>query len=263
MLPVYKAQSFNRILDGGSTYPWLILVKVDGIDTPYVVKIYPKDHVEKTHCVAKDVYCSILAKEFDLDTPKPALIEFPDYFTDSLDDSIRDRLIGKDTRIKFGCAFIEGAYQYDDTLHRSNLEKYSIETIYAFDNLVYNVDRKNEKSNILLKGTKAYLIDHELTLSVNIKTISDFQNNIWNYNNKKHIFYPFLKHSRKEDKQTFFEDFKYYLGIVNFNILDSYSKQLISYNHHTKDDYLILNEYLCNMKLNTAKFVKLLIGHLQ
>ncbi len=258
MLPIYKAISFDKVLDGGSTRPWLVVVRAGDALTPYVVKLYKKQHVDQSFSVAKDVFCSILAKEFELETPEAALIEFSDAFIKGLPPEIRAELVAKDKRIKFGCQFIEGAFQYLEDLHRDNLKKYQIETIYAFDNLIKNSDRRIGKSNILLKGTSSYLIDHELTFTVNASTIEDFKNNVWVYFKANHIFYNFLTKGSLVDKRTYFQDFEDSIKGINFDVLDSYNEQLIKFGHHTEENYSILKEYLCHIKQNSSKFVFLL-----
>jgi hypothetical protein len=53
MLPVYKAQSFIKVMDGGSTKPWLVIVNVKESLIPYVVKLYSEKHVTETYSVLK------------------------------------------------------------------------------------------------------------------------------------------------------------------------------------------------------------------
>ena len=259
MLPIYQAQSFVRILKGGSTKPWAVIVKDGKKLIPYAVKLYKTKDIEKSFSVAKDVYCSVLAQEFDLDTPAPALIEFSDDFIDSLSQAQKNELGKADNRIKFGCKLIDGAFQYSETLHRNSLEKYQIEAIYAFDNLIKNGDRRRDgKPNILMKGIKAYLIDHELTLEGLEQAIKDFSDSQWGYWKERHIFYPYLYSSNKSKKIAYFENFKDSLMEIDFNILDSYYYQLIDYKHYTEYDFVILKEYLCLIQKNPDKFVNLL-----
>lgn len=258
MLPIYKALSFDKILEGGSTHPWLVVVRAGDSLTPYVVKLYKKKDIDKTFSVAKDVFCSILAKQFELDTPDSALIEFTDSFIRGLPIEIKAELDKKDSRIKFGCQFIEGSFQYLEDLHRDSLKKYQVETIYAFDNLIKNSDRRIGKSNILLKGTNSYLIDHELTFTVNSSTIEDFKKNVWIYFKSNHIFYKFLSKGSAIERQTYFQDFEDSLNGINFDVLDSYNEQLINLGHHTEENYSVIKEYLCFLKQNSKKFVSLL-----
>lgn len=262
MLPVYKALSFQKVLDGGSTRPWLVLVTVDGKPEPYVVKLFKKKHVDEAYAVAKEVYCSILANQFGLTTPKPALIEFSSSFIAALPIELKNELSLKDNRIKFGSKLIEGTFQYVDTLQRESFKKYDIQTIYAFDNLIWNTDRRPDKPNILFKGNDAYLIDHEISLLVDYKTVENFNRNSWVYWSSRHIFYSILKNGNINDKRQYFGNFQGLLGNLNIDILDSYSKQLIEYRHHNEEHYSEIKNYLYALKQNPAKLVQLLIGNL-
>jgi hypothetical protein len=258
MLPIYKAQGFEKILPGGSTRPWLIFVFIEHQPFPYVVKLYSKKDIDQSFSVAKDVYSSILATNFGLNTPKPALIEFPEIFIKTLPHNIQEELLKKDNRIKFGCEYIDGSFQYIDTLHRESLRKYDFENIYIFDNLIKNADRGNLKSNILLKGTTAYLIDHELTFTVNENTITQFnEENRLVYNHTNHIFYNYLKNSHINDRKFFFMDFTKKLNETDFNILDLYAKQMFTFNHDNEVNFLIIKDYLRTLQKNSDKFTNL------
>ncbi|HEX7414341.1 MAG TPA: HipA family kinase [Bacteroidia bacterium] len=262
MLPILKAQGFEKILTGGSTRPWLIVVFIEHQPFPYVVKLYNKKDIDQSHSVAKDVYSSILATNFGLNTPKPALIEFTESFIKSLSHDIKEELSKKDVRLKFGCEFIDGSFAYIDTLHRESLRKYDFENIYMFDNLIKNTDRKPKKSNILLKGTAAYLIDHELTFPINEHTISEFNDNKIVYWKENHIFYNYLKNSHINDKKEYFKDFSKKLSETDFNILDSYAKQMISYKHDNEHNFSIIKNYLCLLKQNSDKFANLVRSYI-
>jgi len=262
MLPVYKAQTFTKILEGGSTYPWLVLVNVNGSPIPYVVKLYTKAHIRDNFSVAKDVLTHVIAKQFKLSTPDAALIEFDEEFLSILPISLRASLDSKDDKIKFGTKLIDGAFQYIETLHKNYLQKFDIETVYAFDNLVKNTDRRKEKSNILLQGTNAYVIDHELTLLVNEKTIEQFHDNTWIYFSPNHIFFDALKDQNVDIKKKYFIKFHELLKTVNFDVLDSYYKQLLNNQHIDDYTYYGIKNYLCTIQKHSEKFINLLIAKL-
>ncbi|HEX8677926.1 MAG TPA: hypothetical protein VF700_11930, partial [Segetibacter sp.] len=60
MLPIYKAISFQAILEkGGRTKPWLVLVNTQQSYEPYVVKLFDTDFIEKRDPVANEVLGNI------------------------------------------------------------------------------------------------------------------------------------------------------------------------------------------------------------
>ncbi len=132
MLPIYKAvPPVKRIDRGGSTYPWIVHVQTEIGLQPYVVKLFTKKHIQQYNPVVKEVLANVLASEFDLSVPQPALIQFDDNFIRTLDPKMKEELKGKDERIKFGCRYIKGATTYSPTLNRKFFKKYDIETIFA------------------------------------------------------------------------------------------------------------------------------------
>lgn len=250
-------------MPGGATRPWLVYVNVEGAPLPYVVKMYLKKDIEQIGSVSKDVYCSVLATEMGLETPAPALIKFTKPFIKSLSNKMRIKLPGVDTRLKFGCKLIDATYQYDLSLPDSALDKYDTESIFAFDQLVLNADRNNRKPNILLKGTSAYLIDHEKTLLINQKTFDNFDNNSINhYLLKNHIFYNHLRGRRVATRNEYFKSFSRNLRNLNVDILDEYVYQLEGAGHPI-EDYDFIKEYLKNIQQNGDKFVSLLKAELK
>lgn len=266
MLPVYKAVLFHSKLErGGSTQPWIVFVNNGTSLVPFVVKLYTEKSIAQYHAVTNEVLGNLLAQEFDLNVPKPALIEFDKDFIKSLPDEMTEELKTKDARIKFGCEYLDGSVPFTPSLHRNLLAKYYIETIYAFDNLILNVDRRfgpqsnNLKPNILFLEKDCYLIDHELSFSVNNQTIEDLKNNYWTFNYKNHIFYQYLKKGIKQEK--YFETFEHYLIRLNVNVIDSYLEQLKSFKHPINKSSLI-KSYLEYIKGNSSKFITLLKGGL-
>jgi hypothetical protein len=256
LLPIYNAISLHeKKLIGGSTNPWLVNVLEDGKLIPYVVKLFKKDHIEKTQAVAKEVFGALLAHQFDLSTPAIALIHFGEAFIKSLPEDYSLELRAKDERIKFGSKFIEGAATYSQDLDRNFLKRYDIEDIYAFDNLIFNVDRKPLKPNILLLEGESHLIDHELCLSVNSRILELYMENHWIYNFKNHIFHGVLKNGLK--RNDYFSTFGEHLRRLNTGTIEEARKQLEEHQHPVGDFEFILN-YLSYIRNSSSTFINIL-----
>jgi hypothetical protein len=136
-----------------------------------------------------------------------------------------------------------------------------MDTLYAFDNLIRNCDRGQYKTNLLLGATDAYLIDHELTLSdsdiVNINLITlQLEDKFTKY----HLFYPYLKNARWQNKQNFFNEFSFYLNSLNINKLTPYFRQLLN------EGFIDYSQPVCNwleqVKQNGVIFVNHIKGSL-
>ena len=72
---------------------------VDGERKPYVVKLFTTDDVDHDNTVAREVFGSVLATEFELPVPQPALVNFSRDFVRTLPEDIRKILYQRDDRL--------------------------------------------------------------------------------------------------------------------------------------------------------------------
>ena len=258
MIPIYKAIEFKGEMSGGTTRPWLVTVLRGNQPASYVVKLYSEQYNEQNCTVLKECLCSRLAKEFDLCSPDCALIEFTHDFIKSLPTEYRHFLQKKDQRLKFATALIQSPYEnYSPALKEEFLKIYDLATIYAFDNLILNVDRRTEKPNMFFKDRNVLLIDHELTLSIAHNAKNELLNNEpWTHNFQRHLFYPFLKEMKQSEKKGCLDTFSYYLTeLIDFDILDQIYEQLDEYEHPV-DAYGLIKSYLYTANKKAGSFIK-------
>jgi hypothetical protein len=264
MLPVYTAISFQRVLEkGGRTKPWVVLVKNGESVQPYVVKLFETTLIEEKDSVTSEVLGNILAKEFSLSVPHSAYIDMDhDFLMTIQDPNLLEVLDGRDRRLKFGTALLEGFYRFDASSislpeARRMME---IDTLFAFDNLIRNPDRNNTKPNLLVKSDQAFLIDHELGFEITDKSLSELEN--WQWKGRffrYHIFFDYLKYTPHAVKKDYFNEFEEYLRHLNVDLLDPYFDQLAQYGYSKKNQAVIMS-YPEEMKRNSTKFVSLLRG---
>lgn len=261
MLPIYKAISFIKIIEkGGRTRPWLVLVDTGGGVIPYVVKMFTTQLIQSRNSVCNEVLGNVLAQEFSLPVPKAALIEMDQSFQSTINDPEAFEIFQQvDERIKFGTEQIEGNFLFSPVLtKRQAARMIELDSLFAFDNLIRNRDRNNAKPNLLVKGNSAYLIDHELGFEIDNQTLAEYNNGIWHDNFYRfHIFYNYLKNSRKLTKISYFEEFREYLNYLNIKGLDPIFNQLSALGYDTRFKS-VLEEYLQEMKKNSSNFVNLL-----
>src|SRR5690606_34160525 len=120
-------------------------VNVDGQLVPFVVKIFKTDTLKQYNAVAHEVFCNVLLEEFGLLKPDAALIEFGTAFLSASPPWLHKLLTNRDSRIKFGTRYIQSTTTYSQALPYQFLKRYDLETIYAFDCMVFNSDRKVNK----------------------------------------------------------------------------------------------------------------------
>jgi hypothetical protein len=229
MLPILDAISFYKVLtEGGRTQPWLIYVKVNNSREPYVVKLFTADEVDNTNALAHEIFCTVLARQFDLSVPDAALIRFSKDFIQTLPTEISNILFSRDNRLKFGCKYKANTTLLLKDLPGNQLNKIinDLDTIYAFDNFINNRDRGIYKTNLLIstESNDYYIIDHEKSFK-NIDSLLDDVtiNNFTNFI-ESHVLHKYLSHSKHKNK--LFDSFNEYLSRLNTSILDPYYDQL-------------------------------------
>jgi len=265
MIPTYDAIEFKGLMQGGSTRPWQVTILENEVPVSYVVKLYDQVNNEQNCTVFKECVCSRLAREFDLETPDAALINFTPAFIASLPASLQAILPQKDPRLKFATRLVQPPYQnYSPALGESFLKSYDIATIYAFDNLILNVDRRIDKPNMFFKDGNVLLIDHELTLT----TAQNAENAIlgnrpWSHFYQNHLFFKELKEMDHLQRDGSFDGFSYYLrDLIDFDLLDEIVDQLMECDHPVQA-YVPIKRYLCQAQQKQAQFVQLIEDTLQ
>jgi hypothetical protein len=255
VLPIYSALYFAEKLKGGGTHPWAVVVRgVDNKPEKFVVKLFKQSYLQQHSAVVSEVLGAVLAAEFELPHPRPALIEFTPAFIATLPEAQRKQLAEASPEIKFGCGYLESEYMFAPVLATRVLDPYDLETIYAFDNLILNVDRRPAKPNLLLTADEAYLIDHEHSFSALERVFTQLKKGRWEHNYASHLLY---QHLRNQASRRPFDTFGEYLGKIKPQSLRPYYEQLTEFGHVTPNFDLLL-EYLIFQKNNATQFVSLL-----
>lgn len=266
-MKILEAVSYlSPIRSGGSTKPWLAQVNDQGSLTSYVVKLFTAKQTQQLHPVAKEVFGNVLAREFDLNVPDYALIAFGNQFINDLPEreSLRIREIADG--LKFGSVEIPDAPIIDVRQQHPLLKSYNIGTIFAFDNLVWNLDRggARNKPNLLIDDDTLILIDHEQifpfandTLAPDDYVMPSFDRSTWYYQYDKHLFYPLLKRMAATEKASVFETFQYFLENLTFTSLDAAALEL-THAEIEIGNYPVIRKHLLQTKARAGEFCKFL-----
>lgn len=265
MLPVYRATQFLSVYDKKNrTKPWLVLVEAENDVKPYVVKLFDSKEIDLHDRVLKEVLGNLLAKEFDLPAPKAALIDLDEDFVSTIRDlDIIDELESKDYRLKFGTEEKKGVLPFNPNILSSRVAKQivDIDTVFAFDCFIRNIDRNRHNPNLLANSNEVYLIDHEFAFHIDEKSSDEIVNQ-WFLQDRfytHHVFYKYLKDSFKDDKRHCFDTFEDYLRNFNLNVLKRIFEQLKMYGF-TEKNHNLIGDYIEKMKSNSSTFVQILKG---
>lgn len=267
---IYQAVEFVSAIDkGGSTCPWVVKVFTDSNTiVPYVVKLFTPSSTAQYQPIAKEVFGNRLAIEFDLPVPEYALIELSAEFIDTLPEQYKDRLHGVSPGLKFGSAEAKNMSIVKPELLPSFLKEYNLGTIFAFDNLVQNLDRGGfrNKPNLLINDENVLLIDHEQIFYFandaeegDLVTLS-LDPNGWSSTYAacyKHVFFPHLKAYRRETRNEAFDTFHEHLRFLDVSCLDIVAKELQE-NGISVGNFPRIKKYLSLIKANHNEFIQLL-----
>jgi len=173
----------------------------------------------------------------------------------------RTELERRHTRFGFGSKFIDGTYTFSRAQHTRELGEYDIESIFAFDVLICNVDRMDRKPNILLDEERYYLIDHELSLALPLEGVKP-RKKVASYPFMNHIFHKALSRKASYGHQPDFATFLEHFRRLNTDVLDSYAAELRNKRYET-DDSVVIKRYLEELKQDTTYFTNILKGGIQ
>ena len=252
--------SIGGIVTGGTTKP-LNIIALNEEKTPskYIMKVFTEKNILQNASVAKEILCSELAGQFNLNCPNYGIINFNHSELNGFYEE--EKIKSFDKGLKFCSKFIEQSIIFNPLISNSFLKDYDVANIFAFDFLIYNVDRGGEhhKPNLLINDTNIILIDHELTfpfIDGNNKNI-DYEVFLTNFQFQKHILIKHLKSLRK--KENIFDEFLEMLKHLNINnlniIFDEMDKFNIPYIERQK-----FMHYFAWAKNNTAIFERYLKG---
>ncbi len=268
-MQIYDAISFQEIVDsGGSTYPWRVMVvDEDKQLKPFLVKMFTERQLTQQHAIAKELFGNMLARQFELRVPDAGLVNFSNIFVEhQLTVNEKNILLTKHQGLKFGCEWINGMQIVDPNNLKSHLKEYDLATIFAFDNFVLNLDRGGyrNKPNLLINDDDFLLIDHEQLFyfsddvdASDNPVITDFKNDVWNYQAEKHLFYPLLKSLPSRTKKDIFGTFWHYLKDLNVNVLDE-GAAFLRQNNVSIGNYALIKDYITEIKSKPDKFCDLL-----
>lgn len=259
LIPIYSAVSFVDVInENNTTKPWVVYAKdPSGVTDVLVVKRFTARDMSQLNYVGKEVLALPIAECFELSCLKPLLVDLTDDFLETVPDNLKVNLSSYGAGLKFATKLQRGYNEFSGALPESYFEEYDIETIFAFDALIRNTDRRLAKPNILLARKDYLLIDHERSLD--IQHPFAFYQEVGKYSflrQLKHVFFEFL-YKKNQDTPVQFDTFKEYLRNLDEGCLDAYIRELESAGFNMEDG-LLIREYLCEAKRNCENFTNLL-----
>lgn len=194
-----EARRFIRVLESGRTSPLLI-----------ECECYVGDEVFRRNFIVKapdlpevndfGLYCellgSLLAKEFGVETPEPALVELSKDFVDTVNPILRKWQLVLRPGLGFGSAAMEpGAVAASGREHMTPEDLIQPLRIFCFDLLIQNPDRRPKNPNCAFKDGKFIAFDFNLAFS--FLMLVGKQDEPWEFSKHQiansHLFYAALR----------------------------------------------------------------------
>ena len=165
MITTVKAVTFIKALRSGRTCPCLMLCEDDnGGKFEIVVKLRAGIDSGTTGLTC-ELLASLLANDLDLIVPKPFIVDVDSHFYEAISDAALAERFRKSQGANFGSQYLSAGYTWPQGRSISSSLMQMAADIFAFDLMIQNPDRRNDKPNLLRKGDELVIYDHEMAFS--------------------------------------------------------------------------------------------------
>lgn len=216
-LPKILALEVQNEFTGGANRPLHIL----GIDTEthdkdtYVLKHRNGERMKDTTAAVRELLASWLAKELEIPTPEPVIIEIDEKIIDATRGSDYFVHLEKSRGSNFGCKYLPDCQDYIEDVIFTTEQTQQAAQILAFDALIQQADRKEYgqggKPNLLFgQKDKIFVIDHELGFGFTMTLPFLRSPNPWDFNEtdqnalREHVLFSRVFNNRKINKKQIF-----------------------------------------------------------
>lgn len=167
-VPRLTAVTFHKMLESGRNRPavFACVNSAGALAGDYVVKFAAGPQLG-TSGSAREMIASLLAAHCGVLSPSPAIVTInPDLqrYMAAQRNPEWDVLC-RSTRENFATAYLTDASTWPRGREIPDGMMPATATLFAFDALIDNVDRRRENPNILARGDEIFAIDHELAFS--------------------------------------------------------------------------------------------------
>jgi hypothetical protein len=245
--------SVGKSKTSGRTQPLEMRCETDDGPADYIVKLWGSAELGLgPHCLAREMYGSLLADFFGLRTPEIAIVNIePDFPLSQPDPLIQSRL-NQSLGANFGSKFLTGVAIFSNPVAPNR--KSEAARVFCFDMLIGNVDRCTKKPNVFHTPDGFVLFDHEQafpfskpsTMLGGIPNPWDFIKEKWH---RDHAFYPSLK---GEDCGLEIEEFVMGLDALSEEIFAKLED--ITPEEWRTPDLQVLKDYLSNARDSSQRF---------
>jgi hypothetical protein len=162
---VTAIEHHERVSTGKTRPSRVVCQKSDGSPVEVVAK-FSAGCEEKEVSLAREVIAACLAGDLGLPTPEPFLVDVPPGFAQVVTDRSQAALIAQSSPVAFGSSLVTGGYSvWNREMQITEATLPTASSIFVFDCLIQNVDRRDENPNCLVRGDNLRIFDHELAFT--------------------------------------------------------------------------------------------------
>lgn len=252
------ATQFIRPMKNGRTRP-LLLGCDDSMENHFevVVKFRGRQMAEKAQIV--ELMAAQLADDLGLDVPRAAVVEVPSSFDAIVTDAEAAAAVRESTGMNFGSLHLGTAFTtWPPGRSPHGGQRDQAASIFAFDTLVQNPDRRTDNPNLWARSDRLGVYDHEQTFSFLFLPIIGGASRPWVAADQaagfrfleNHVFYSSLRGSSFD-----LDGFAERLGSLTDEQLDSYAASVPAEWREGNDVCERITEYLREARGERTKLI--------
>lgn len=155
----------HQSLPHGRTRPTIVEAEDENENRHEVVVKLFRPEERGIKATISELVCSLLGTRLGLQVPTPFIVAIPDGFHELVKDPEATERFRMARGLQFASTYVRGASTVSAD-RRVPADKCSAAgSVFAFDCLTQNPDRRPDKPNLLEHGDGYWLIDHDLALS--------------------------------------------------------------------------------------------------
>ena len=160
LIPTVQVVSVGKPMTSGRNQPLQMLCQTENGISDYIVKLWNTPELGLgVHNLAREIYGTLLANFFGLNTPDVAFVNIDEDFALGIPDAITRQRISQSPGLNFGSKYLRDVIIFNPPATPVKLHEAAL--VFCFDMLVWNVDRNLRKPNMFDTSRGFVLFDHE------------------------------------------------------------------------------------------------------
>jgi hypothetical protein len=162
ILPIIEALSPHELFESGANKPLLITgVDANGIKGDYVVKFRSAERMS-FEASMRELLAAFIAMQMEITVVRPVIINVSQDFADLLKGHEAWQYANRSIGYNYGSEYIKDHSTLIINQSLNNNQLPYAQNIFAFDILIQNTDRRDDKPNMITDGKEIIIFDHEL-----------------------------------------------------------------------------------------------------